>query len=63
MKSGSSTAGKFSCDGDIENYLEKETDKIHDEPPADLSHLNGRLGVDMRNLVASYHGEGKNMRN
>ena len=28
-----------------------------------MSHLEGRLGIDMHYLVTSYHGEGKNLRN
>ena len=33
------------------------------EPPIDLTHLNGRLGIDMRGMVSAYHGENKCMRN
>ena len=47
----------------MENYLAKETHRIYQEPQSDLSHLEGRLGIDMHYLVTSYHGEGKNMRN
>ena len=56
---------KSPFDSDVENCLASETHKLYHEPkdPADLSHLMGRLGVDLGKLVRGYHGESKLMRN
>ena len=60
------SSSKFSVDQDIENCLANETQKqliSYDKVPlnVDLSHLNGRLGVDMYALVRGYHSNNKSM--